>query len=109
MFLYDKSTGEIRARVFDQDNQEITNATVVCTLHDSNLRPTTVFSNRSMSYSASHPFEDPSDVGCYFCTVAASEIQGPDGLWQAVVTATDSLSNTLTINGYIEVLPFVAS
>lgn len=107
--LYDHSTGEIRARVFDNLNSPIVNATLVVSLYDSHLHPVLVFSNRAMPYSAGHQYTGAADLGCYFCTVSATELAGPDGLWKAVITATDTLANVLTINAYIEVTPFVAA
>ena len=105
--LYDNSTGEIRVRAFDEAGSAIVNATVTCTLKDAHQRPATVFSGRAMPYSASHPYTDTTDLGCYFCTVSASELASPDGTWEAIVTIIDSLANQLVLHGYIEVQPFV--
>lgn len=107
--LYDHSTGEIRARAFDESDVQITNATLVCTLKDAHQRPATVFSGRAMPYNSGHAFTGPSDPGCYFCTVSSSEMSGPDGVWQAIITATDTIGNVLTINAYINVQPFVTA
>lgn len=106
--LFDRSTGEIRARAFDESETRLTNATLTCTLTDAHLHPRTIFSDRAMPYSGTHPYTDTNDLGCYFCTVAASEIQGPDGLWKATITATDALGNVLVTDAYIDVQPFTA-
>lgn len=105
MALYDRSTGEIRARVFDESETSLTNATLVCTLLDAHLHPHTIFTGRAMAYSGSHPYTDTNDLGCYFCTVSALELTGPDGLWKATITATDALGNVLVTDAYIDVSP----
>lgn len=107
LVLYEASSGEIRARVFDEAETPITDATLVCTLYNARQRPAIVFSARAMTYSAGHPFTDTTDLGCYFCTVSALELTGTSGLWQAVITATDSSAHVLTTIAFIEVTPFV--
>jgi hypothetical protein len=109
LILYDASTGEIRARAFDEPGTPITDATLTCTLYDSQARPETIFSDRAMPYDAGHAFTGPGDLGCYFCTVSAGELDGPEGVWKAIITAVDSLANTLVINAYINVTPFVVA
>ncbi len=107
MILYDHSTGEIRARAFDEAQTEITSATLTCTLYDGRQRPRVVFSDRVMAYSGSHPFSGTNDLGCYFCTVSSTELSGADGLWKAVITTVDGLGNTLVTTAFIDVIPFV--
>lgn len=109
MILYDRSTGEIRARALDEDDDQLTDATLTCTLYDASPRPQVVFTDRVMTYDALHPFTSPTDLGCYLCTATAEEMTGPEGVWKAVITAVDALGNTLTIDAYINVTPFVAA
>lgn len=109
MILYNESTGEIRARAFDEADTPLTNATLTCTLYDAQPRPVAIFTNRAMAYNAGHAFTGSDDLGCYFCTVSAAELTGAEGVWKAVITAVDALNNTLVINAYIDVTPFVVS
>lgn len=106
--LYDRSSGEIRARAYDESETPLTNATLTCTLVDGHLHPHTIFTSRAMAYSGSHPYTDTNDLGCYFCTVSATELTGPDGLWKATITATDAQGHVLVTDAYIDVQPFTA-
>lgn len=109
LILYDRSTGEIRVRLFDEDGDAITNGTATCTLYNGASRPEVVFADRAMAYDAAHPFTNPGDLGCYFCTASSVEMNGPQGAWKATITAADSLGRTLTLDAYISVSPFVVS
>lgn len=98
--LYANSTGEIRERLLDEDGNEVTSGTVTCTLtHGS----TTIFSARSMSYSASKHASPELPAGCWYCTVASTEVTSVQGVYTATVTAIDGSGNQLVTEVEISV------
>lgn len=107
--LFEAATGEIRARAFDEEGNPLLNATLTCTLYNGRSRPTVVFSDRAMPYSPSHPFTDTGDLGCYFCTLTADEMNASPGVWRAVVLITDAIGNELPVTIYLNVTPYVAT
>lgn len=83
------SSGTLRARIINAITEaQITSGTVTAALLDET--GTTVFTGRSMTYSADEKLDrDDASTGCWTCAVSTSEVD-TTGTYTATITAVSS-------------------